>query len=482
MTAEVMRALHHDGGRDLQITDADGTPVPFQRLPERFLTEPFHQRERLPLRASTIDFNEPENASLELELEHQGTRLVVQSPRIERRLGDREHLVFEALIGSPSVPPEMNRHSLSLHFLSPSVPELDCRLRDADDERPPSRRAPLREYGDSRPRQFRASVALDTLPQAWHLACYGNRGVPELKLTDAWLDSSGHRSHRQHRFLQPGLVPDPEQAGVYDFELDAPYGTRALEFESEQPNLVARLRILSRARSDQDWQARGTLTLSTLPGAEAARLELNTVNRHRLWRLVSEPDLRQIPELRVETVVEELAFLAQGTPPWQLFAGSRLVVEPSARIDLLDDTVNALGPAWQWQVLEPRQRAEAAGPGVLEPEPDPVDWSRYLLWIVLISSAALVAWLALKVLNSWASAPDDARQQRHQAAQVLAPNGTTESLVLNRPPRPGRSAPEHRSPDSMVRTTNPSPCIELKGDRTSHRQVFTIASDFLSRT
>jgi hypothetical protein len=398
LTDEVMGSLHRSDADDLLVTDGEGRPIPFQRLPERFLTENLSRRQRLSLRASPVDTEQPKRPGLELELTHRDTRLVVHPPAIEQRLGDRDRLVFEALIAGASAPPGMDAHRLRLELLSPSDLRLDCRLRDAADDGPASRRVHLNEFGDSRPRRFLAGVELDTLPPAWHLACYGRAAVPELDLTDAWLVSEGERRHRAVEQLAPALAADPEHAGAYEFSLDGPYRVRALALEVGAPNIVSSVRVLSRGRADRPWQARGALTLSTLPEARQARLEVDPAKRHRFWRLISEPALRDAPGLRLETPVEELVFLAQGPSPWKLYAGSRQAVGSTAGVSLLDNAVGALGPAWQWPELAPQARAEAAGPEVLEPPVEPTDWRRLGLWLVLIAGAVLVAGLALRLL------------------------------------------------------------------------------------
>ena len=101
----------------------------------------------------------------------------------------------------------------------------------------------------------------------------------------------------------------------------------------------------------------------------------------------------------LEARVEEWLFLAQGQPPWRLHAGSQQV--PPSNPDLLaESTLARLGPTWELPLAVPGERFEAGGAAALQAPPEPVPWTRWLLWLVLIGGSLAVSWLALRLLRN----------------------------------------------------------------------------------
>jgi hypothetical protein len=395
----IMTSLHRADGRDLLITDASNQPVPFGLLPDELLSQPWTERLVLPTQAKPVDSEQQENDPLEMTLRYDGVELLVRSPSIRSPATDQARLVFEALIGNPHRGERPGSHHLELELGSEHPVKLDCRLREAEDERPASTRAEFTESGDTRPRRFRARVPVEPLSTAWHLACYANQAPDDLELTEAVLFNAGTRDHRRQQVLDilPGAVDEP--AGAFEFELPGPFRVRAIELSSDLPNLLSELVVQSRLDESSPWRARGRITLSTLADSEPASLRLEQVNRERHWRLLSTPALSSAPSLAIVADVEELVFLAQGQGPWQLFVGSLKAVVPGASPAVLAETRDRLGPAWTWPVMDLGERQQAAGPDVLLPQPEPIPWQRHALWMVLVFGALLVAVFALRLLR-----------------------------------------------------------------------------------
>lgn len=401
LTSEIMKDLHQAGGDDLFLVDSRDQAVPFSRLADGLLIEALEEVQALDAESAVVSNDQDRTDELELVLHHDGTRLSIRSPNTERRIDRYGELVFEALIGAPAALPELSEHRLELELSSPTPISLDCRLRDSDDDGPARQRVGFQEIGDSRPRHYRGRIRVESpLPEAWHLACYGNHTPAGLELVETGFVSTGQRNHRQVNNIVPASRRDQDNRNTIEFELAGPFRARALVLESSESNVVSRIEVFSRTDAQANWQRRGTLTLSTLD-ADQARLEFagNANLRDRLWRLEADPVLDHMPDITFEAWQDELAFLARGEPPWRLYAGSRRSPDAIDSSSWLRQSVEQLGPAWAWPRIDATGRSEAGGPDVLDQPPPPFPWQRYLLWLVLIVGAAVVIYLAVSVLK-----------------------------------------------------------------------------------
>ncbi len=400
LTPEVMESLHLADARDLVITDGENQPVPFRRLRRSDLMETLVARQELISQSALIAEDTRESSPLELELQHEGTRLVVRSPHPDSGPQARGQLRFEALIGAPESPSDLPRRELVFELGSLHTLDLDCRLRDADDDIPASQRATLTALGDTRPRRYQARIPIENLPRAWHVGCYGQPAPLDLELVQSMLESRGERDHRQTLTINPAPHPGTEP-GILEFELDAPWRALDIGVTSTEPNLLSSIVVLSRATDNERWQERATVPLSTLENDLPARSRLSGSEhlRHRHWRLLADPVLRYPPSVEMAVEVENVAFFAQGNGPWRLYAGSLNPVPETATEQLVADAASRLGPAWDWPRIEPADGREADGPGALEPPAPEIPWQRYLLWLVLFTGAATVALLAVRLLR-----------------------------------------------------------------------------------
>ena len=400
LVPEVLTRLHRADGNDWQVIDAEGRPVPALRLPDRHLTEQSTVRTELAFQQSLIDAAASDTPPpLILDLEQGQTRLMIRAPRATDQLDDGR-LVFEALIANSMQPALDDGQWLILDFHVDQQLRMDCRLRDAADDSPSDWRLALEQAGDTRPRRYRARTRLSTPAEAWHLACYGTDTPPGLRLVDAWLEQKRLIDHRQRALIQPHAIEMAEDGASLAFTLDGPFRMEALDLVTSQANLLSQLQLQSRRGPDQAWQNRGRGTLNTMHADDRVTLALEVAVQDRHWRLLASPPLPAPPSIDLTVLVEEIAFVAQGPPPWTLLVGSRY--EGQNRLDeqLVDDLVRRQGPPWTWPTVVPGERAEAAGEAVLIAPPEPVPWQRYLLWGILVLGSALVIGLGWRLLRS----------------------------------------------------------------------------------
>jgi hypothetical protein len=126
-----------------------------------------------------------------------------------------------------------------------------------------------------------------------------------------------------------------------------------------------------------------------------------TGTRLERFTLRIRPPLATPPRLELGYRPHTLVFLADGTPPYRLAAGSGHARHAAYPVGPALAALRArLGKDWQ----PPRARVlaseESGGTAALQPARAPIPWQRWLLWTILLGGAALVAGLALSLLRT----------------------------------------------------------------------------------
>lgn len=123
--------------------------------------------------------------------------------------------------------------------------------------------------------------------------------------------------------------------------------------------------------------------------------------RHRRWRLLArEPFEGPSPVLRLGYRPEVVVFLAEGSAPFALLAGSARASRQDAPLPQLVEALRAeRGRDWQPADATLGTRQALAGDAALQPLEPPTDWKRWLLWGVLVAGALLVAGFAFSLLG-----------------------------------------------------------------------------------
>lgn len=189
---------------------------------------------------------------------------------------------------------------------------------------------------------------------------------------------------------------------------------KAWEFESngrfpiEQADVVADANaavewvLLSRDDPDAEWQLRAGPWVAFRVGgaANSAPASLDGRVRDRHWRLVAQSGTPSAaPQLKLGYRPDVVVFLAQGTPPYALVAGSARASRAQAPLPQLIDAVR-VSKGSDWQPM----RATLGAPtdlaaDALEKRTTPEDWKQWLLWALLVVGAAIVAGFAFSVLR-----------------------------------------------------------------------------------
>jgi hypothetical protein len=122
----------------------------------------------------------------------------------------------------------------------------------------------------------------------------------------------------------------------------------------------------------------------------------------RYWKLELSGGAAFPGELRLGWQPAEVVFLAQGEPPFRLFAGSARHAKALPELVRLDDSLRGL---WRDKHIEAAAPATLGRRETVAGEDAYViasreGWRVWLLWVLLVAGVALVAWMAWRVARA----------------------------------------------------------------------------------
>jgi hypothetical protein len=194
---------------------------------------------------------------------------------------------------------------------------------------------------------------------------------------------------------------------AFRYRLPAPLAIDALKLELASDNSLAHVRVASRARAGDDagaWQTRAEFSAFRLRQGDSVigNDEQSTFSSGRAqeWQVEPATPLDRAPALRVAFRPDRFVFLAQGSGPYRLVAGSARARRADYPVDTALAQLRAkLGADWQPPLATLGARAMLHGESALTPPPLQRYWKTWLLWAVLVGAAALIGGLALSLLR-----------------------------------------------------------------------------------
>jgi hypothetical protein len=222
------------------------------------------------------------------------------------------------------------------------------------------------------------------------------------------VEDASAKDEAERRWLDLA-VTDTSSSGQgvdYDYRLPAALPVTALRVTLGKSDNVARFDAIAVAGT-MSGELLGTLVITPGQDGDARRpLEVSR-GRRDLLRLHSPTPLREAPRLSVGWRPDRFVFLPEGNGPYRLLVGSRSAARAAWPID---DAMAALrkdgGPGWRPDETEVGDGQELAGRKALEAGEAPFDWTRPLLWIVLLLGAAVVVGMAASLLRKPKSGGD----------------------------------------------------------------------------
>lgn len=192
----------------------------------------------------------------------------------------------------------------------------------------------------------------------------------------------------------------------YTYESDGRYPVALADLAMDDYT-VAEWTLESRDSTDAPWRLRAGPWVAyrvagEQPSASPAQPLSSGPARDRYWRLRNTGALpERAPTLRLGYRPEVVVFLAQGTPPYALVAGSASARRAAVPMPALVDSLRRdRGEDWQPAPAYLSPSTVLAGDAALVAPPTPRDWKTWLLWGLLIAGAALVAAFAFSLLRS----------------------------------------------------------------------------------
>ncbi len=273
-------------------------------------------------------------------------------------------------------------------------------LRDWRQVHPQGRLVDLSRAGD---RLLQQRVPVGLAARYLRLLPGPGQGSPRLRAVRAELAPPERRAPLQWRELVGRQVQE-RGVTVQLFELDGRYPVEVADLQYAG-NGTGQWRLYSREHGDAPWTLRAGpwVAYAIGSGEEANRSApepLAGLTRDREWKLVGAERDASAPRLRLGWRPESLVFIARGTPPYRLVAGSARTVRAGAPVShSLEAIREARGPGWQPARAVPGGMEPLAGERALRPGATPHDWRGWLLWALLLAGAVLVAGLASSLLR-----------------------------------------------------------------------------------
>jgi Protein of unknown function (DUF3999) len=120
----------------------------------------------------------------------------------------------------------------------------------------------------------------------------------------------------------------------------------------------------------------------------------------REWRLSSVAPLDTPPSIKVTYLPDRFVFLAQGKGPYTLAAGSRSAQRTPLPVEqALAPMRTHFGADWQPPTASLGARAAAGGDAAYDAPKTPPNWRGWLLWVLLIGGALIVAGFAMSLIR-----------------------------------------------------------------------------------
>jgi uncharacterized protein DUF3999 len=196
------------------------------------------------------------------------------------------------------------------------------------------------------------------------------------------------------------------RAARYDYTLVAPLPVETARVELRNDNALAEIELLGRAAgtTTAPWLPVAHLTAFRLrQGDEPLRngdVDLAAGRRLGEFRIESATTIAEAPKLAFAYRPDAFVFLAEGSGPFVLGAGSASARRPDYPVEPALASLRAtLGKDWQPPSTSLGAPKASGGEAVLHAAPAPLPWRRWVLWAVLVGGAALIAAFSLSLLR-----------------------------------------------------------------------------------
>lgn len=222
--------------------------------------------------------------------------------------------------------------------------------------------------------------------------------VPSVKLVGSYTDAVADRAS-QLQWLQ--ATPTGSNGNDYDYTLPASLPLEAVKVQLPASNTAARVHVqLPQGEGASSWFDLATLDLVRAAGKEGEAKTQFAPRREQHLRLHSETPLVAAPVVMIGWLPPQYFFMAEGGGPYRLLAGSYASRRGEYPVTEAWDRLRAkYGESWTPPAATLGARVDDMGVEALSAPKVPYDWTRPLLWGVLVVGALAVAGMALSLLR-----------------------------------------------------------------------------------
>lgn len=243
------------------------------------------------------------------------------------------------------------------------------------------------------------------LPQyqkARYLRLTPDRSDQPIVLTGVTAELSIARAAAAPRWLELKGRRIGSNADTFEFDVDGRFPVQQVDV-ALTGNHAVEWRVESRDDEDDAWRLRAGPWVAFQVdaagvGSQSPARELGMAVRDRHWRLRANGPVNDEPTLKLGYRPEVVVFLAQGSTPYALAAGSARARRAESPMPQLVAAIRKQrGEEWQPSPAYLGSSQPLAGDAVLRAAPD---WKSWLLWGVLALGALVVAVFALTLLRA----------------------------------------------------------------------------------
>lgn len=187
----------------------------------------------------------------------------------------------------------------------------------------------------------------------------------------------------------------------YDYTLPASLPVEVLRVQLPEANTAARVHVqLPQGEGTSSWFDLATLDLVRAAGKDGNEQTQFASRRVQHLRLHSETPLAAAPVLTIGWLPPQYFFMAEGGGPYRLLAGSYASRRGEYPVAEAWSRLRAkYGESWTPPAATLGARVDDMGAEALSAPKVPYDWTRPLLWGVLVVGALAVAGMALSLLR-----------------------------------------------------------------------------------
>lgn len=222
--------------------------------------------------------------------------------------------------------------------------------------------------------------------------------VPSVQLAGSYTDAVADRLS-QLQWLQ--ATNTGSSGNDYDYTLPASLPLEAVKVQLPAANTAARVHVQwPQGEGASSWFDVATLDLVRAAGKDGDAKAQFAPRSVQHLRLHSETPLAAAPVLSIGWLPPQYFFMAEGGGPYRLLAGSYASRRGEYPVVEAWDRLRAkYGEAWTPPVATLGSRVDEVGAAALSAPKVPYDWTRPLLWGVLVVGALAVAGMALSLLR-----------------------------------------------------------------------------------